>query len=190
MPSDLREVIKIPTPQEARAALMMPVSTQPSTGEAAAPATSAATTGVSPASEAGNQGGNQSGLAAASPAGVAPPASGPIGAIGQTLPAKVSQRNEVLDRVPIMAWPLGLSDGQRRQIYDAVMADKSSPAPGADALIPTSALTTEQALGGTHVLPASVQDIAQLKGLAYVKGARKVLLVTPATRTVVDEIEG
>jgi hypothetical protein len=186
VPSDSREVIRIPTPQEARAALMMPVSTQPSTGEAAVPATPAATTGVSPANEALNQ----AGLALAAPAGAAPPPSGPIGAIGQTLPAKVSQRNEVLDRVPIMAWPLGLNDRQRRQIYDAVMADKSTPAAGADALIPTSALTTEQALGGTHALPASVQNIAQLKGLVYVKGASKVLLVTPATRTVVDEIEG
>jgi hypothetical protein len=182
VPSDSREVIKIPTPQEVRAALMMPVSTQPSTGEAAAPVSPAATTGIAQP--------NEGGMATASPAGAAPPPSGPIGAIGQTLPAKVSKRNEVLDRVPIMAWPLGLSDRQRRQIYDAVMADKSSPAGGADALVPTSALTTDQALAGTHALPASVQDIAQLKGLVYVKGASKVLLVTPATRTVVDEIEG
>ncbi len=182
VPSASREVIKIPTPQEARAALAMPVSTQPSTGEAPAPATPAATTGVAPASEGG--------VAAAPAAGVALPPSGPIGSIGQTLPAKVSQRNEVLDRVPIMAWPLSLSDQQRQQIYAAVMADKSPAAAGADALVPTSVLTTEQALDGTHPLPASVQDFAQVQGLVYVKGANKVLLVTPATRTVVDEIEG
>ena len=166
VPSQSGEVVKIPTPQEARAALMMPVSTIPSTGETPAPPGPAATTGAEP------------------------PPSGPIGSIGQTLPAKFSKRNDVLDRVPTMAWPLALSDQQRRQIYDAAMADKSSPAPGADALIPTSALTTEQALRGTHPLPASVRDIAQVKGLVYVKGTKKVLLVTPATRTVVDEIEG
>ena len=161
---------------------MMPVSTQPSTGEAATPASPAATTGVAQP--------NEGGMATASPAGAAPPPSGPIGSIGQTLPAKFSRRNEVLDRVPIMAWPLSLSDRQRRQIYQAVMADKSPPAAGADALIPTSALTTDQALDGMHALPASVQDIAEVKGLVYVKGTSKVLLVTPATRIVVDEIDG
>jgi hypothetical protein len=179
VPSESREVIKIATPQEAREALMMPVSTQPSTGELPAPA---ATAGAAPSDEGS--------LALALAAGAGPPPSGPIGSIGQTLPAKFSKRNEVLDRVPIMAWPLSLSDQQRRQIYDAVMADKSSPAAGADGLVPTSALTTEQALYGTHPLPANVQDIAQLKGLVFVKGTKKVLLVTPATRTVVDEIGG
>jgi hypothetical protein len=178
VPSDSREVIKIPTQQEAREALMMPVSTQPSTGETPA---SAATTGAAPSS--GDH-------IATSPAVASPPPSGPIGSIGQTLPAKFSTRNDVLDRVPIMAWPLAVSAEQRRQIYEAVMADKTAQAAGADALIPTSVLTTEQALNGTHALPASLQGIAQLNGLAYVKGATKVLLVTPATRTVVDEVAG
>ena len=173
VPSDSREAIKIPTQQEAREALMMAVSTQPSTGVSPA---SAATTGAAPSN--GND------------VGAGPPPSGPIASIGQTLPAKFSKRNDVLDRVPIMAWPLALNDQQRRQIYAAVMADKVPAAAGADALVPASALTTEQALGGTHPLPAAVQAIAPLKGLVFVKGTKKVLLVTPATRTVVDEIEG
>ena len=42
---------------------------------------------------------------------------GPIGATGQTIPAKFSQRNDILDRTPIMAWPLSLSDQDRQQIY-------------------------------------------------------------------------
>lgn len=176
-PSDSREVTKIPTQQEVREALMMPVSTQPSTGETPMPE---ATTGAAPSND----------NSAVSPSTAPPPPSGPIGSIGQTLPAKFSKRNEVLDRVPIMAWPLLLSAQQRRQIFDAVMAEKTPPAAGADALVATSVLTTEQALAGTHALPASVQAIAQLKGLAYVKGAAKVFLVTPATRTVVDQIEG
>jgi hypothetical protein len=37
-------------------------------------------------------------------------ASGPIGATLQTMPAKFSQRNDVLDRLPTMAWPLPLTD--------------------------------------------------------------------------------
>lgn len=179
-PSQSDQVIKIPTPQEARAAMLMPVSTQPSTGDepanAAQPA--AATTGA----------GASSNGAAASSVNAEPPPSGPIGAIGQTLPAKFSKRNDVLDRVPIMAWPLSLSDQQRQQIYRAVMADKSQPAAGADALMPTSQLSPDQALDGMHALPANVRDIADVKGLAYVKGKNKVLLVEPATRIVVDEI--
>lgn len=170
VPSQIAEIVKIPTPQEARAAMTMPVSTQPSTGETPV----AATTGAAPSTD------------TAAP----PQPSGPIGSISQTLPAKFSQRNEVLDRLPIMGWPLALSDEQRRLIYEAVMSDKTQPAPGADSLIPTSALTTEQALEGTHEMPAGVRDLVQLNGLAYVKGKTKVLLVTPPTRTVVDEIGG
>ncbi len=39
-----------------------------------------------------------------------PPPSGPIGSFGQTIPAKFSKRNDILDHVPIMAIPLPLSD--------------------------------------------------------------------------------
>lgn len=175
--SQSTEVVKIPTPQEARAALLMPISTQPSTGDQPANGTQsgAATTGAAPAGSIASANGE-------------PPPSGPIGSTGQTLPAKFSKRNDILDRVPIMAWPLSMSDQQRQQIYQAVMADKSQPAAGADALVPTSALTTDQALNGMHVLPANVRDIANVKGLNYVKGKNKVLLVEPATRIVVDEI--
>ena len=43
--------------------------------------------------------------------------SGPIGATGQTMPAKFSARNDVLDRAPIMACTPKLSDQDRQQIY-------------------------------------------------------------------------
>lgn len=170
--SQSAEVIKIPTPQETRAAFLTPVSTQPSTGDAPA----AATTGAATAN---------GGVASANGE---PPPSGPIGSIGSTLPAKFSKRNDVLDRTPLMAFPLSLSDEQRQQIYQAVMADKSPPADGADKLTPSSALTIDQALNGMHPLPANVRDIKVVQGLNYVKGKNKVLLVEPATRVVFDEI--
>ncbi len=113
---------------------------------------------------------------------------GPIGATAQTMPSKLSERNDILDRVPIMALPLPLSEPDRQRIYRAVMADESRPAPGAEALTPASELSAAQALNDTHALPESLQDIPLLKGLHYVKAKNKVLLVTPATRTVVDEI--
>lgn len=122
-------------------------------------------------------------------AGTAPAAKpGPIGATGQTMPSKFSERNDVLDRVPIMAWPLQLTDEERQQIYKAVMADPAQPAADADALKPASEISTDQALNGMHPLPASVSGLEALNKLAYVKGKNKVLLVIPSTRTVVDEI--
>jgi len=170
------EIIKIPTPEETRAALLTPVSTQPSTGDTpAAPGRPTAT----------GAGTSNAGGAAASGE---PPPSGPIGSIGQTLPAKFSKRNDVLDRTPIMAFPLSLSDQQRQQIYQAVMADKSQPADGADQLVPSSALTIDQALHGMNPLPANVRDIPAVNGLNYVKGKNKVLLVEPSTRVVFDQI--
>jgi hypothetical protein len=165
----------MPTPDEARAALMTPVSTQPSTGD---PAT--ATTGVAAQQASPNAG--------AAGATNEPPPSGPIGSIGQTLPAKFSKRNDILDRVPILAIPLPLTDDQRKQIYDAVMADNSQPPAGAEALKPTSELSPDQALNGMHPLPASVRGIDGVTRLYYVKAQGKVLLVEPDVRTVVGEI--
>ena len=164
----------IPTPEEARAALMAPISRQPSTGDA-----QTTTTG---------SGVQQAPTANASGASNEPPPSGPIGSFGQTIPAKFSKRNDILDRTPIMALPLPLSDEQRRKIYDAVMADKTQPVAGAEALKPASELSTNQALNGLHPLPASVRGIDGVTKLQYVKSRNKVLLVEPSTRTVVDQI--
>ncbi len=113
---------------------------------------------------------------------------GPIGATGQTMPETLSNRNEVLDRVPVMAFPLKLSDQERQQIYQAVMADKTQPAADADALMPASELSTDQALNGMHELPTGTNGIAGAKKLKFVKGKNKVLLVEPSTRIVVEQI--
>lgn len=115
-------------------------------------------------------------------------AKGPIGSTAQTMPAKLSERNDILDRVPVMALPLPLSEQDRRAIYQAVMADKSQPEAGADSLKPAAQLPNDVALDGTHALPESLQGIALIKGLSYVKAKDKVFLVSPATRIVVDEI--
>jgi hypothetical protein len=112
----------------------------------------------------------------------------PIGASPQTIPAKFSNINDTLDRVPIMAWPLGLSDQQRQRIYLAVMADKNAPAIDISDLGRTSELPTQVALKELHVLPSSIGDITQVRGLKYVKTMDKVFLVIPANRIVVDAI--
>jgi hypothetical protein len=96
-------------------------------------------------------------------------APGPIGATTETMPAKFSERNELLDHVPATAWPLPLNTQQREQIYRAVMADNSQAAAGAAALKPGSFLTYQQTLD-EKALPVSVTGIDGLQGLKYVKG--------------------
>jgi hypothetical protein len=175
--SQSRDATNIPTPEEARAALMAPISRQPSTGDA-----SVATTGTGRDANAGAQPSPNSSASAE------PPPSGPIGSFGQTIPAKFSKRNDTLDHVPTMAIPLPLSDQQRKQIYDAVMAEKVQPVADADALKPTSELSSDQALTGMHPLPESVRSIDGVARLYFLKAKDKVLLVEPATRTVVGQI--
>jgi hypothetical protein len=164
-----------PSQEEARAALMAPDNGAPSAGPGSTPAPNGAeqlTTGSSSAST--------SAVESAAP-------TGPIGATTQTMPAKFSQRNDVLDRVPPTAWPLPLNEEQRRQIFNSVMADGSPPAAGAAALKPGSSLSFEQTLD-LHPLPGAVADMDGLHGLQYVKGKDKVLLVRPPNGIVVDEI--
>jgi len=167
------EVENIPTPEQAWAALVQPISRQPSAGGAAMTTTGA---------------GSQQPPASIATSTNEPPPSGPIGSFGQTIPAKFSKRNDVLDHVPIMATPLPLTQEQRKQIYDAVMAEKSQPVAGADALKPTSELSSNQALNGMRPLPESVRGIDGMSRLYYIKAKDKVLLIEPNVRTVVGQI--
>jgi hypothetical protein len=202
-PSQSDELISIPTPEESRRALLEPISKQPSSGSAPSVPRSETQTfgGPNTKQESQNAIGGTPGLttggsAATStatsfplPAAGEPPPSGPIGSFGQTIPAKFSKRNDILDRTPITGWPLPLSDQQRMQIFDAVMAESSQPVTGADALKPASELSSDQALNGMRPLPESVRSIDGVERLYYLKAKSKILLVEPATRTVVGEIE-
>lgn len=167
------EVDNIPAPAEAWAALVQPISRQPSAGGGAT------TTGT---------GGQQPPASGTINASSEPPPSGPIGSFGQTIPAKYSKRNDILDHLPTMAIPLPLTQEQRKQIYDAVMAEKSQPVVGADALEPASELSPNQALNGMRPLPESVRSIDGVSRLYYIKAKDKVLLIEPNVRTVVGQI--
>ncbi len=174
-----------PSQEAARAALMMPDNGAPSAGQTTGQATGQASGQVAPSAPNGGQpaGGNASTMASASGG-----SAGPIGATLQTMPAKFSQRNDLLDHMPMMAWPLPLNEQQRQQIYQTVMADKSSPAADAAQLKPASSLSFEQRQD-MHPLPGAVAVIDGLQGLQYVKAKDKVLLVRPSTGIVVDEVE-
>ena len=213
-PSQSDEIISIPTPEESRRALLEPISKQPSSGSAPSVPRSetqtfggpntkqesqnaiGGTPGLTTGGSAPNSSASKAGEHAAStstsfplPAAGELPPSGPIGSFGQTIPAKFSMRNDILDRTPVTGWPLPLSDQQRMQIFDAVMAESSQPVTGADALKPASELSSDQALNGMRPLPESVRSIDGVERLYYLKAKSKILLVEPATRTVVGEIE-
>jgi hypothetical protein len=177
-----------PAQEEARAALMMPdngaPSAGPSTGQNAGQNTGQA---AAPAPDTNSQSGTGNAATPSSATGGSPGPSGPIGATIQTMPAKFSQRNDLLDHMPIAAWPLPLNAQQRAQIYQAVMADKSPPAADAAVLKPASALSFAQRRD-MHPLPESLAAMDGLQGLKYVKGKDKVLLVRPSTGIVVDEV--
>ncbi|MGH6663395.1 MAG: hypothetical protein ACREB2_00630 [Pseudolabrys sp.] len=159
-----------PTQEEARAALMMPDPV-----------------GVSSSGEApqGQTGDAQATTGAAPAAGTAPP--GPIGATLQTMPAKYSHRNDLLDHLPVMSWPQPLNEQQRQQIYRAVMAQKAQPIEGLSQLKPASALTYRQAQD-MRTFPGDLSSIDGLRGLKYIRDKDRVLLIQPSTGVVIDQI--
>jgi hypothetical protein len=169
-----------PAQETARAALMAPDNGAPSAGQPPPP---------SPNGQSNNGEANNGTTAAGAGANAGPSAvpAGPIGATVQTMPAKFSQRNDLLDHMPMMAWPLPLNQQQRQQIYQAVMADTSPPAAETAKLKPADALSFQQRRD-MHPLPEALAAIDGLKGLQYVKGKDKVLLVRPSTGIIVDEV--
>ena len=85
------------------------------------------------------------------------------------------------------AAPLPLNEQQRQQIYQAVMADTSPPAAETAKLKPADSLTFQQRRD-MRPLPESLGAIDGLRGLQYLKGKDKVLLVRPSTGIIVDEV--
>jgi hypothetical protein len=200
----------IPTPQEARAALLAPTSPDAAIGQIALPPTGAAetaksATGDAPAESAkaqqsennaqsqGGSGtprestGNALRMDTAKQAAYGTSPNEPIGSITQTLPTKFSERNAILARLPTMAWPLRLNDEQRGQLFDAVMAAEEKPVEAGE-LKPADQLPAELALNAMHPLPRQLATEPALNNIQAVKSNRKVLLVNPATRIVVDVI--
>lgn len=171
---------KQPSQDQARAALMIPDPVGVSSlGEAPSQPSANSTTTTGAAS-------SPPATQAAAPAASTAP-QGPIGATLQTVPAKFSERNDLLDHLPVMAWPLLLNEQQRQQIYQAVMADKTQPATGADTLKPAVFVSYAQKRD-MHPLPQTLSGIDGLQGLQYIKAKDKVLLVRAPNGIVVDQI--
>jgi hypothetical protein len=100
----------------------------------------------------------------------------------QTVPAKFSQRNNSLDELPTMAFPLPLTDEQRQRIRAAVskVPVESSNARPAD-LLPSGLNVRELSDQITTEIPATLN-------LGYVRTSDRILLISPPSRIVVGEI--
>ena len=164
--------LPIAEPAEVRAALLMPDPGTISLGEQAAANGKAQpeTTGK------GNASGEQP---------------GPIGSTMQTKPAKFSHRNDVLDHTLTMGTPLLLDAQQRKQVFQAVMAQKT-PAPAGTHDFKPADIVPYSLSTQIHPLPDSTRDISDLAMLAYMKGNDKIYLVTTRTADpiVVDILDG
>jgi hypothetical protein len=100
----------------------------------------------------------------------------------QTVPAKFSERNNALDELPTMAFPLPLTDEQRQRIRAAVSKVPAESAnTGLAELLPSSVNVRE-------LPPDLTQGIPATRNLGYVRTSDKILLVSPANRIVVGEI--
>ena len=91
-------------------------------------------------------------------------------------PREILGSNDILDRPGIMALPLPLSDQQRKQIYDALMADNWPLSPAQIALKPASGLLTKSgaAMACIHCPRASAVSMVLRGFITEVQGRSSV----------------
>jgi hypothetical protein len=102
----------------------------------------------------------------------------------QTEPAKFSERNARIDAMPIMAYPLGLTDEQKRRIAESIA---KSDVPVSD----ISAKLADILPADTPVaeLPADVKAAAPMASdLRVIRTRDKILLVRAPNMVVTGEI--
>jgi hypothetical protein len=126
--------------------------------------------------------GSEPPMAPGNPGTTGAPAS-PIGASGDTMPAKYSAKNAADDKLPLGSYRLKhLTDDQRHAIYRAVRG--AAPGGGANihpqvgALVPSSA--------GLAPLPADVtSQVPDTRDLKFTIAQDKVVLIDPVNMMVV-----
>jgi Protein of unknown function (DUF1236) len=119
------------------------------------------------------------------PSGAQAAPAGPIGASGDTMPAKYSEKNAADDKLPLGGYRLKhLTDAERQAIYRSVSKGKAPSVPNRDVhaevgnLVPNS--VSLQPLPGD--ITAQIPDTRDLK---FVTAQDKVVLVDPVNMMVV-----
>jgi hypothetical protein len=113
------------------------------------------------------------------------PPQAPVGSTRQTVPAKFSPENAALDKLPIMAFPIPLSEAEKRQVYDAAVANENAPVRKVPGALSTQLPSDVDMAEFPPNLVAAVPAIA---GYKYVRLPDRIILVSPANRIVVGEI--
>lgn len=102
----------------------------------------------------------------------------------QDEPAKFSAKNDKIDNTPIMAFPLALTDEQKRAIYQRISQGRE----------PTPKITARpsQQVPATLALQELPQDMTaampSMQGYKFLHTADKVLVINPRESVVVGEI--
>jgi hypothetical protein len=102
----------------------------------------------------------------------------------QTVPAKFSQGNAALDKRPIMAFPLALSEEQRQKLVAAIRQSDVKDAQIDPKLTEELPVTVQ-----LHEMPLSANEMG-VGNYKYVRTSDRILLVNPSNRIVVGEING
>lgn len=102
----------------------------------------------------------------------------------QDEPAKFSVRNDRIDRLPIMAYPLALSDEQKRAIYQRMIQGPAGPSD-------VTAKPSEQvpATLALQELPADMAaSMPSVRDYKFLRLSDRILVVNPRESIVVGEI--
>jgi hypothetical protein len=116
------------------------------------------------------------------------PGDTPPGATGQTMPSTISKENAALDKLPIVALQLPLTEQQKKTIAKSVAAAPKTQASGDIAnshvatFLPINTPLQEFSADVT-------QQVPPLDRYKYVKLEDRVLIVDPPSLTVVGEIK-
>jgi hypothetical protein len=102
----------------------------------------------------------------------------------QTVPAKFSEGNAALDKRPIMAFPLTLSEEQKQKLVAAIRKADVKNAEIDPKLTEELPVTVQ-----LHEMPLSAKELG-VSDLKYVRLSDRIILVNPTNRIVVAEIKG
>jgi hypothetical protein len=102
----------------------------------------------------------------------------------QDTPSKVSARNDQLDETPIQAFPLFLTDEQKRAIYQKI-SEGTAPVSNVNYKV-TEEVPATLAL---QELPADMAaSMPSVRDYKYLRGTDRVLVINPRESIVVGEI--
>ena len=102
----------------------------------------------------------------------------------QTVPAKFSEGNAALDKRPIMAFPLTLSEEQKQKLVAAIRQADVKNAEIDPKLTEELPISVQ-----LHEMPLSANEMG-VGNYKYVRLSDRILLVSPSNRIVVAEIKG